>query len=143
MSNPDKRWSKGAALGRATGPAIGGGAVGFYMGMLGGPAGAAMGAAVCAAGGFASGFLGYALGHWWDEPAPQPESFGSAALYTIVISGFLLVTLSSIAATAILAAPSPDTALFTLSSICGFLGAASRSLIDDWRAQRVHAWPVG
>jgi hypothetical protein len=142
MSNPDKRWSTGAALGRGTGAGIAAGATGFYMGSLGGPAGAGLAAMVGALGGFASGFLGYTVGHWWDEPALKAESFGSAALYTVVISGLLLITLSSIAATAIVAAPNPQQAIFALSSICGFLAAASRSLIDDWRAQHLEVGRV-
>ena len=139
MSNPKKRWSLGAALGRATGSGLAGGAAGAYMGSLGGPAGAGLAAAVGAAAGFVGGFLGATLGHWWDDPGLEPESFGSAALYTVVVSGVLLVVLSSIAAATISTARDFTSAWFSLSTMCGFLGAASRSLIDDWRAQAARA----
>ncbi|HVN84212.1 MAG TPA: hypothetical protein VMW17_05120 [Candidatus Binatia bacterium] len=139
MSNPQKRWSLGAALGRATGSGLAGGAAGAYMGSLGGPAGAGLAGAVGAAGGFVGGFLGAVLGHWWDEPPMFEETFGSAALFTVVVSGVLDIVTASISSSAVSSAPNFSTACFVLATICGFVGSASRSLIDDWRAQQARA----
>jgi hypothetical protein len=68
-----------------------------------------------------------------------PESFGSAALYTVVVSGVLAILTVSMASPAISGAKDFTSACFILSVICGFLGAISRSLIDDWRAQEARA----
>jgi len=134
VSNPDKRWSLGAALGRGTGSGIAGGVCGAYLGFLGGPAGATLGGAIGVAGGFAGGFLGAVIGHWWDAPPERPESFRSAALYTTVVSGALDAVVTTLAASHMIAAPQARLAWFTIAAFVGFVASASRNLLDDLRA---------
>jgi hypothetical protein len=131
MSNPNKRWSWGSALGRSTGSAIAGASGGAITGSLGGPLGIPLGAAVFGVLGFTTGLMGAGLGHWWDDMLRDAETFGSGALYSLVVTGTLTV-LAVLLAQPLLAV-SPD-ATVTLSLIIGSLsviGSASKSLIDD------------
>ena len=97
MGNPDKRWSWGQALGRGVGPAIGAGGTAAVMGSMGGPIGAGLAPTIGAIGGFTGGFLGAALGYWWDAPPERAQPFGSAALFTFVVSAAVSALLSFLA----------------------------------------------
>ena len=136
MSNPEKQWSWRRTLGSATGSAIGGGAAGAVSGSVaGGPAGAAIGGAIGATGGFVSTILGSAIGYWWDELLDWPVSFGSAALYSAVVSGTLSAVLCFLALAQLSRnLQSLERGVFAITLLAGFLGALSSSLIDDLRA---------
>jgi hypothetical protein len=136
MSNPEKRWSWGAAFGRGVGPVIPSAASGALIGSLGGPLGPVLGAAIAAATAFANGFLGAVVGHWWDLPAQRPESFGSAALFTLVVSGVLNLVAGSFLAGVIAAAPRQALPIVLLTGLVAFIASASRSLLDDWNFGR-------
>jgi len=139
MSNRNKGpWSWGAALGRGTGGALGAGAAGVAMASFGGPAGMLLGGAIGATGGFVGGFLGYALGYAWDDPPEVTELFGSAALYTSVVSAVLATVFGFLAWERMAAHPeSLITGTFAMSALVGFISAMSRSLIDDMRASAI------
>lgn len=135
MSNPNKRWSWGAALGRGVGPLIPSAATGALMGSFGGPLGPALGALIGGAGAFANGFFGAAFGHWWDAPPREPESFGSAALYTLVVTGVLEIVSAGLLAPLVVRATNVGLSIFLMTGVVAFVAAASRSLIDDWEAR--------
>lgn len=133
MSNPNKRWSWGGALGRSTGPTVSGAASGALAGALGGPLGIPAGAAVGGAIGFVGGFIGAALGHWWDEVKRKAESFGSGALFTLVISGILDIPFVLLAISHF----SSENKIRVLTLLIGFssiISSAAKSLIDDLHA---------
>ncbi len=135
MSNPDKRWSWGMALGRGTGGAMGAGAAGAVMSSLGGPVGTPLGAAIGTAGGFTGAFFGAVLGHWWDLPSDSTESFGSGALYTAVASGPLSALLFALCIDRIADPTVATNAAWGIPALTAFFASPSRSLIDDFQAR--------
>jgi hypothetical protein len=137
MSNPEKKWSWGGAMGRATGSGLTGVAGGALAGHLGGPLGVPVGAAILGAFGFAGGFIGAALGHWWDQLDRPREEFGSGALFTLVVSGVLNLTFVLLAAPSFSKASDATAALYIL--VCGgsLMSSASKSLLDDLHATYV------
>lgn len=131
MSNPAKQWSWGGALGRATGTAIGGASTGAIAGSLGGPLGVPLGAAVFGGIGFTSSLIGSALGHWWDDISREEESFGSGALYTLVVAGALMLFATLLAQPMVARVPDPTLPLGLLIGFVSIVASASKSLIDD------------
>jgi hypothetical protein len=137
MSNPNKKWSWGAAMGRGVGGIVGGGGAGAVMGSMGGPAGVALAAAVGAAGGFVSGITGALLGHLWDDPPLFARAAGSDALYMCVVSGTYASLLWALVIGHLPAErESLLVAIFALTAFPGFLASMSLSLIDDIAARR-------
>jgi hypothetical protein len=137
MSNENKgKWSWRVAMGRATGNIFGTAIAGGVAGAIfGGPPGGAAGIAIGAAGSFVNGFMGYTLGHWWDDPPDRVESFGSGVLYTTVVSGSFMTLLFLIALGPLLNHPDASGRAFVaIPCAAGFLGAMSKSLLDDLRA---------
>jgi hypothetical protein len=138
MSNPNKKWSLGAALGRAAGSALGSGGAGFVAGSIAGQIGAPLAALIGAGGGLVGGFTGAVLGYWWDAPPDEPESPSSALLYCSIVVGTLCSILYAIIlpmVTVVRLDPFiAEKGFAGFAILAGFLGSASRSLIDDLRA---------
>jgi hypothetical protein len=131
MSNPNKQWSWGGALGRSTGTALSGASVGAINGALGGPLGVPLGATVFAAIGFTTGLIGAGLGHWWDDMLRDAEGFGSGVLYSLVVSSSLTIFATLLVQPSLLSSPNATLALALIISPLCIVATASKSLIDD------------
>jgi hypothetical protein len=84
---------------------------------------------------FTAGFLGAVFGHWWDDPSETREKFGSAVL--TVVGGFFELFFVLLALNFIVAHPELAKKIVAeISGSTGFLTSLSRSLIDDWNAQK-------
>ena len=130
MSNANKVWSWGGAIGRATGSAISGAASGTMAGLLGGALSAPLAAVIGGAIGFSGGIIGAILGHKLDDMPPSGEAFGSGALFTLVVTGMLDIQLLGLFRTPL----APEATKLLLSILLGFsslIGSASKSLLDD------------
>jgi len=136
MNNPNKQWSWNIALGRGIGSAIGAGGAAATAAALGtGGLGAPIGAAIGAAGGFVGGFLGTAFGYWLDDPSPYAESFNSAVLMNMVVSGFVAMTFLLLGADQISHSTDPRIGIIALCNFAGFLTTSLSSVLDDMRAR--------
>jgi hypothetical protein len=92
-----------------------------------------VGAALFGGIGFVGGFVGAALGHWWDDMNRKLESFGSGALFTLVITGVLDLIFVLLASSSFSAINS-FRAMTLLVGFSSIIGGASKSLIDDLHA---------
>ena len=136
MSRRKKRWSWRVALGRAAGPAIGAGAAGAVgAGLVTGGLGAPLGGAIAGGGAFLSSFLGTVFGHWADEPPSDEGTFGSALLFTTVVSGFLGLPCFLLAAPLAASMPMSHLPYALLGAVVGFFSSTAASLVDDLRAR--------
>jgi len=136
MPRRKKRWSWRVALGRAAGPAIGLGVAGAVgAGLATGGLGAPLGGAIAGGGAFLSSFLGTVFGHWADEPPSDEGTFGSALLFTTVVSGFLGLPCFLLAAPLAASIAMPHLQYALLGAAVGFFTSTAASLVDDWRAR--------
>jgi hypothetical protein len=134
MSNPNKVWSFGGAAGRATGSGLAGVASGAIAGSLGGPLGIPLGMAVFGAVGFAGGYVGACLGYWWDALERDPETFGSGALFSLVVNGVLNIVFLLLLGESVSTAHRPIMLLCLLVGFSSLISAALKSLLDDLHA---------
>jgi hypothetical protein len=151
MSNPQKRWSFGMALGRGVGSAIGAGGAATVATVAtvvrsGGLDPYIVGA-IGVGGGFVGGFLGTALGYWWDE-SPEVSDFWGEALMAMVPTGLFAGVAYLAAAYALFPSRPPEFAapwylrLALVGGLFGFLGGAAPSAADTLLARYRGQIPV-
>lgn len=129
-----KRWSWKSTFGKAGIAAVAAGVVAAIGTAIIGPGALIMGA-LTLVGGLAGGIGGDAWGYHCDDPFDESDSFGSAALYTSVVTGTLAALFDFLALNQLAAHPDLAKRGFVLiGALASFLGVASRSLIDDFRA---------
>jgi hypothetical protein len=75
--------------------------------------------------------VGAAVGHWWDDMDRDKETFGSGALYALVVSGILMLFAVLILNPLLTSSPHPRLAFGIVVGGIALFSASSKSLIDD------------